>query len=277
MAEPAARVTLARVAGAFLRRELAVMASYRLFVIFKLLAVVVTVAMVAFMASFVHAGGSLPPARYGAAGYLGFWLLGICVADLFQTAISALAQHIRAAQLEGTLEAMLATPAPTAWIVLSAPLTEILFALLRVAVYLGSGLCFGASLGQADVVAFLVTLAAALVAFAALGLLGGALTMTLRRTDPITGLVSVAALLLGGVLFPVDILPPVLRVLAFALPLGPALEGLRRALFAGAPLSALGVELGTLAAFTLVVAPAAAWLFARALRRARADGSLGHY
>jgi hypothetical protein len=52
-----------------------------------------------------------------------------------------------------------------------------------------------------------------------------------------------------------------------------AVEGLRAALDG----AAVGRSLAALAIFTAACAPLAALLFARALRRARSDGSLGYY
>ena len=77
--------------------------------------------------------------------------------------------------------------------------------------------------------------------------------------------------------YPVEALPEWLRPLAHALPITPALEALRAALFQGASLGALRDQLMALAAFAFLLGPLAAWLFARTLRRARIDGSLGLY
>jgi ABC-2 type transport system permease protein len=267
----------ARVAGAFLRRDLAVAASYRLSLVLRVGAAVVTLATLALLARFVGTSGA-GVGRYGEAGYLGFWLVGLAIAELFRVLSTTLGRKIREAQLEGTLEATLSTPAPTPHILLATPLAEVLLGLLGMVFLLGAGApLLGVSFGPVNIPSLLLVFVLAVLAFSALGLLGGALTMLLRRTDPVTALVGVAAMLVGGVLFPVDVMPAPLPQLSYALPLAPALEGLRRALFSASPPGDLGPELAALGLFAAVVGPAAALLFRHALRRARADGSLNHY
>ena len=73
--------------------------------------------------------------RYG-GNYLGFMVLGLLAAEFQQVGVSGLAQRIRMAQMMGTLEAELATPAPP-WMVLGAPpIYEFGAAALRSTAYL---------------------------------------------------------------------------------------------------------------------------------------------
>lgn len=281
MSEAAAvRPTLWRVAAAFLRRDLAVALSYRISFALQVAGMALALASLVYFARFIGpapAGGD-GVARYGGAGYVGFWIVGLAVADLFHAMTSALPARIRQAQVEGTLEAMLATPAPAGLVVVAAGLGDVLVALVRLAVYLVAGaLVMGVTFGPVHLGSLLLSSALSLLAFAALGLFGGAITMSLRRSDPVTTLAALASVLIGGVLYPVDVLPPLLAAAAYALPSAPALEAVRLALFTGAPPAALGRELLALGAFTVVVGPLGALWFARALRRAREDGSLGQY
>jgi ABC-2 type transport system permease protein len=270
--------TLGAVAWAFLRRELAIAASYRLTFAMRGLAILVSCVALAFTAQFVGAseGGAIE--RYGAAGYLGFWVVGVVVADVFYSTATALAASIRQAQLEGTLDAMLAAPAPTAYVVLCAPVGQVVVAVLRSALTLGvAALLFGLDFDAGGALAVAAVVALALVSFAMLGVIGGAVTMLLRRTDPITYGLSMFGAVIGGVLFPVDQLPDAVSTAAYMFPLAPALEALRLVLFAGAGLGDVRQELAVMAAFAALATVAGAWLFAHALRRARADGSLTHY
>ncbi|MFH0899776.1 MAG: ABC transporter permease [Pseudomonadota bacterium] len=276
---PSPRTTFLRVAGAFVRRDLAIQASYRFAFALRTGSALVVLASFSFLARFLSSGGvGLPVSRYGGAGFVGFWLVGLCTAEVFHTITMVLARRIRETQLEGTLEAVLATPATTWQVMLSIPLAETVIALPRILVLLLSGpLLFGVSFGPVNVLTLLVAVVLALLAFVSLGILGGAMTMCLRRVDPITALVAMSAAVVGGVLYPIDVLPPALRACAYALPLAPALEMVRQALFADASLQMVSRELVALGSFIVVVTPAGALLFGIALRRARADGSLAHY
>lgn len=275
-----------RAAAAFLRRDLAVAASYRLSFALRVASLLMALVSVAFLARFVtggEGGGGAPAtggaiARYGGAGYLGFWLIGFAVGEFFWSTMTALARRVRQAQLEGTLEAMLATPAREGVVVLAAAVPELTLAAARMALVLVAGALFtGVRFGPVHAGSLALVAGLALAAFLALCAVGGAMVMTLRRTDPVTALAGLVAAVAGGVFYPVSVLPGWLADAAYALPIAPALEGLRLAIFTGAAPGAIARELVALGGFVAVVGPLAAWLTSRALRRAREDGSLSQY
>jgi ABC-2 type transport system permease protein len=263
------------VAAAFLRRDFRVAASYRLGFVLRFLAVVAALATFGVMARFLGGGAD---EREVPGGYLGFWVTGLAVAELFHFCASAWAMRVREAQQLGTLEAVLSTPAPTSTVVLAAASFDLVVALARFVLYLAVGaIFFAVDFSRVNVVSLLVLLPLALAAFVALGFLGGAMAMALRRTDPISALAWLAAAGLGGVFYPIDALPAWVQPLSWILPVGPALEAFRAAVFAGAAPGALAAPLAALAGFTAVVGGLSAWAMAFALRRARQDGSLTLY
>jgi ABC-2 type transport system permease protein len=263
------------VLAAFLRRALLEAASARLAQLAKAAGFVAALASFLFLARLVDASQRPELKRLG--GYAGFVLLGVVAADLQRVACGALARRLREAQLQGTLEALLATPTPTWLVVAGATLPDLAAALLRALAYLALGaLLFRVPLAV-DPAAALAALAAALAAFAALGLVGGALTLALRRADPLSMALGGASMVAGGVLYPQSVLPEWLARAGRLLPIEPALEALRGALLAGDGLSAIAPSLGRLALFATCVGPLGALLFGRALARARRDGSLSSY
>ncbi len=274
MAEPAPP-SFARVAAAFLRRDLRVARSYRLSFLLRLGSVLVAIASFGAMARFLggeRQGSEIP------GGFLGFWVVGLALAEFFHVAVSAWSGRVRQAQLEGTLEAVLSTAARAGHVVLAAGLYDVLAGLGRLAIYMVVGaLVFDVDFTRANAASAALVALLALAAFVGLGVLGGALTMVLRRTDPISALAWLGAATLGGVFYPVDVLPTWAQHLSHALPIAPALTALRAALFEGATPGQLAGPLATLAVFLVLVWPAAALVFARALRRAREDGSLAQY
>ena len=70
-------------------------------------------------------------------------------------------------------------------------------------------------------------------------------------------------------------LPSGLQLVSSVLPATYALRALRRALFEGADVQALGGELATLGLFAAVLLPVSALILGEALRRAARDGTLG--
>jgi len=274
---PSAGVWFLRVLRAFVRRELVAMSGYRAALFTRVAGLVMVVGSVVFFARFVGAASNPHLASYG-GNYLGFVAIGFLAAGFQQVGVSGLASRIRMAQVMGILEAEVATPAPS-WMVLGAgPVYEITTAALRSAFYLwGASVLVDLKLARASLASLAVAIPLILAAFMGLGLLTAGTTMLVRRTNPVAVLLGSLSFLLGGVVYPVAVLPGWLRTIGNLLPLTHALEALRGALLAGAPPAALLAPLPALAAFAAVLIPTGAGVFTYALRRARIDGSLTHY
>jgi ABC-2 type transport system permease protein len=274
---PSLPVWFARVCGGFIRRELLALGGYRAAFAVRLLGLATGVGALLFLARFVGAAENPHLARYG-GNYLGFVVIGTLAATLQQVGIAGLAQRIRVAQMMGTLEAELATPAPP-WMVLgAAPIYEFGSAALRATVYLlGATVILGMHLPRANWLSLALAVPPIIGAFVGLGLLAAGSTMLIRRTNPIAMVIGSLSFFLSGVVYPVSVLPAWLVTLGQLLPLTHALAALRGALLVGAGPGALAGPLLALVLFTVVLAPLGIGIFAYALRRARIDGSLSHY
>jgi len=265
-----------RVLAAFIRRELAMAANYRLSFFFRLVVFAFGVLSLVYLSRFV--GATLNPhlTAYG-GNYLAFVALGFVVADLQQVAVRSLSERVRRGQIFGTLEAELAAPAPP-WMALGAgPVYEMGVATLRALVYiLGAWLFFDVRFAPVHWPSLLLGVLLIFSAFSGLGLLTAATTMLVRRTNPVALLLGAVSWLLSGIVYPASVLPPSLHLLAQLLPLTHALEVLRGVLLRGATVHELAGSLLALALFALVLSVAGLGTFVYALRRARIDGSLTH-
>ena len=230
-----------------------------------------------FLSRFVGAAVNPHLAGYG-GNYLGFMVLGLLAAEFQQVGVSGLAQRIRMSQMMGTLEAEIATPAPS-WMVLGAPpIYEFGIAALRSAAYLiGAALLLGLDLARANWLSLALAVPLVVAAFSGLGLLAAGTTMLVRRMNPVAMVIGSLSFFLSGVLYPVSVLPEWLRAIGRLLPLTHALAVLRGALLVGASPAALADSFGALIVFAGLLAPVGTAVFAFALRRARIDGSLSHY
>ena len=266
-----------RVLFAFARREARTLAGYRVAFLVRGMAFGLSVLALAFMARLIGASTNTHLAPYG-GDYLAFAVVGFVVMDFQQVGVSNLSLRVRAAQVQGFLEAEMATPAP-AWIVLGVgPVYEFGLAVLRATLYVSLAiLVFGVRFPHAHLMSVVVGAPLVMSAFVGLGLLSAALTMLVRRTNPVAALLGSASLLLSGVAYPVSVLPGWLRLVGRLLPLTHALELVRGSLLRGASLSELWPSIAILAGFAGILVPAGVALFVFALRRARMDGSLGHY
>jgi ABC-2 type transport system permease protein len=258
-------------------RELREAASYKIAFALQSGGLFLGIAALYYLARFVAPAAGPQLAPYG-ANYLGFVLLGFVLTELQQVAIGSFARRIRASQVQGTLEAMLATPARPRQVLLAAPIGDFLEAVLRGLAYLLlAWLGFGVHLGGARVLPALVAMALGMGSFVGLGLLAAAGTMVLRKEEPIGWAMSGLSVLVGGVIYPTAVLPGWLRSFGAGLPITHTLEAVRRALLGGAGFVELARTLTLLGVFFAVLAPAGLWAFSAALRRARTDGSLTHY
>lgn len=268
---------LLTVARAFIRRGIQEDASYRLAFLMRLVAVSFSLTSFFFLSRFVNMGRSPLLSPYG-GNYLAFSLVGLVLLNLQYTTVAAYAQSIRDAQNQGTFEGMMATPTPGWMILICAPLYRFLSSFLWAAIYLlVGGIFFGVAFREANLLSVLVTVPLCLLAFASLGFIGAALTMLLRRNDPISFFLGGVSALFGGVLYPTAVLPSWMQTLGKILPITHALDLVRRAVFKGATLADLAAPLGGLTLFCAVMLPLGLLAFGATLRRARHDGSLNHY
>ena len=266
-----------RVLAAFIRRELAALGGYRTAFFIRLFGFGLAAGSLLFLSRFVGAAVNPHLAAYR-GNYLGFVVIGFLGTEFQQVGVSGLAQRIRVAQMMGTLEAEVATPAAP-WMVLGAPpVYEFAVSSLRSAAYLvGAKLLLGLDLSRVNWASLIVAIPLIIAAFSGLGLLAAASTMLVRRMNPVSMVIGSLSFFLSGVMYPVTVLPGWLRTVGRILPLTHALAVLRGALLVGAGPGDLRDSFVTLLIFAGVLAPVGAVLFAYALKRARVDGSLSHY
>lgn len=267
---------MVRLAWAFIRRDCLLAISYRSAFAMQILGMILIVPVL-FYLSRVFA--SAEPSSLGVyrEQYFPFLLLGMAFQDYMTFSQSVFNTSIREHQLMGTLEVVLLSPTPVALILLCSSLWSYIIASMRFGLYLLLGMAYGLDLSQMNLVSFGLVTSVAVVSFAALGMLTGALTLLIKRGEAITMLITGATVTLSGVLYPVSVLPPSLQVAAQALPFTHALSGVRQAILKGAGLGALLPELGVLASFAVVLFPLGLWAFTLATRRAKVTGTLGQY
>lgn len=138
---------------------------------------------------------------------------------------------------------------------------------IDVVIWLAAAWLCGVSLAQANFIGATVVFAAGAVAMAGFGFVSAAFAVVFKRGDPVLWLFGAMSFLLGGVLYPTDILPPVLAALSQALPATHALNAMRAVLLDGASLREVAPQLASLVAFGVI---------GGAIQMARERGSLGH-
>jgi ABC-2 type transport system permease protein len=148
---------------------------------------------------------------------------------------------------QGTFRRLLAMPVSKTAIVGGKLLSTLLIGLIQVAILFGVGvLVFHMDLGREYL--GLALLSIALVACAvSIGLAAS----TTQIGGVLVPMLIVAALL-GGCMFPIDLMPPFLRVVSYAVPHRWALHGFQNLIVRGQGLLQVLPQIGVLLAFTLV-------------------------
>jgi ABC-2 type transport system permease protein len=206
--------------------------------------------------------------------YFSFVMVGIATANVLQAGLQNFSENIRKFMAEGSLEAMFTSPTPHYKLILYSSSWPFAYAILKTALqFLVAWLAFGFTLKRINVWSTLLSTSLSLVLFIAIGVISASALIVLKRGDPVNWLVIQLSHIFGGILFPVQLLPGWAQVIAWLFPVRCALESMRSAMLAGAPISAMKQDLLILSALTLVLSAAsvaACTLFVNSSRRSGA-------
>ncbi len=262
---------------AFLKRDFLIAISYRLKFLLQIAGILISALMFFFLSKLIGAGIENQLAPYS-GDYFAFVLIGVAFTDYLAISLGSFAGEIRNAQLLGTLEALLVTPTSVPTILFSSCLYNFSFTSLRVFLYLAAGvLIFGLKLNITSPFAFFMIFGLTILAFSGIGLISAAFIIVFKQGSPISWAISTASGLLGGVLYPVSILPSWLEPYAYLLPITHALEAIRQILLNGATFQNVIHEAQILLIFTVLLLPLGLSAFGYGLKIARKEGSLVHY
>lgn len=260
---------------AFFTRDRRIETSYRAGLILRLASAFATVMVFFFLSRTFDAAA--PGLTGVGTSYFGFVLLGIVAQEFLSQGIGAFGGNLRESQTTGTLELMLLGPSRLITLLLSSTLWLQASAVLGATTYLVFGVLLGVDLSRADWLTALLGLAIMVVGITGMGFLAGAVVLVVKRGNPLGWALRGASVVLGGTLYPIDVLPVPLQVLGQALPITNGLIVIRGALLEGRGATELVGPLvlcALVSAAFLVVGLAAC---EAAIRHARSDGSLAQY
>jgi ABC-2 type transport system permease protein len=263
--------------AAFLIRDFRVEISYPMAFLWRWGSILFNLVIFYFLGRLVGAAAAPYLAPYGGQ-YFPFAVVGLALAAFQEVGLMAVSQTISYGMYTGTLEVMLLSPTSLSTIIFSSVLYQFFSALITILVYLAFSVgFFGVSLGQTNLAAAMVLLFLALTAHLPLGILSASFMLVFKRGDPLTMMLGQLTILLGGVYFPVQVLPLWLQAVSWFIPFTHALEGLRQAVLMGRGLAALLPQITVLLAFTLVLMPLSLAAFAWAIRQAKRLGTLSQF
>jgi ABC-2 type transport system permease protein len=259
---------------AFVARELATYASYKAKVALGLASLAVSLVTFSFVGKVVAGAGSGFVEQNGMS-YTSFALIGIFVHSIAGSGLHSFKAAVRREQLQGTLELMLATRLPSSVLVFLAGAGDLVVTVLGGTLLMA---CAAALIGLKLSVSPESVAAALLylVVMCGIGMASAGIIIVSKEGEPVSWAVGAASGLLGGVYFPVPMLPGWLQGASRVLPTTHALTLARYGSQGSAGFGAAG-SLGFLAAAALASLAVGLTVLEWGCRRARSSGILSHY
>ena len=262
---------------AFLWRDFINEASYKFAFFLQLVGILVSMITYFFLSRLLGDIGVSYLKPYG-GNYFSFILIGVAFFSYLRISIDGISKSIREGQVLGTLEALLVTQTGIPTIIISSSLYSFIFASFKVAVYLLLGVfVFGVNMGNANFAGALLILFLTIISFSSFGILSASFVMVLKRGDPISSIFTSVSGILGGLYYPVSVLPGWLQKLSHLLPVTYSLDGMRLALLQGYSIRALLPNIVALILFSIIMLPLSIFIFGYAVKRAKIDGTLTQY
>jgi ABC-2 type transport system permease protein len=269
-------LTLRKLALLF-RRDLAVARSYRVAFLIEIFQALFGAAGFYFLSQFVQSPSlqkSLPPGTT----YFSFALVGIAFFDYLSVGLITFDESLQEARQNGTLENLLVTQTSLTVILAGSGLYPFALMSLRTGIYIAWGaILFGFPLRGANWPGAVLVLAASVLAFSGLGILSASYLLVFKRGNPVNWAVLGLSSVVGGMMYPISVLPVWLQYVARLTPVTYSLEGMRAAILGHASLRELLPSIGALLLFAAVLLPVSFAVFSWALRRTKITGTLTHF
>ena len=228
---------------------------------------------------------------YGVAGALSITLIGADQGDrrlLLSLMIGAIfwnylgllfeiiADTIQWERWEGTLEYTMMAPVRRYSHLLGMAVYAVLYALVYTSfILVVLILFFGLDLTGADFTTAAVFMVIGSLSFIGIGFMAAILPLIyVERGSQMTFVLQSLLLLVSGVYYSVDVLPGWMQVISRFSPATYVLDGVRRGLIEGAPVSALLHDVWPLVVMAVIFIPVGAWAFGVAERYAKRTGKL---
>jgi ABC-2 type transport system permease protein len=273
---PQFALTLRKLALLF-RRDLAVARSYRAAFLIEIFQALFGSAGFYFLSRFVQSPTlerSLPPGT----NYFSFALVGIAFFDYLSVGLSTFDASLQEARQNGTLENLLVTQTSLSVILAGSSLYPFVLMSLRTAIYIGWGaVLFGFPLQGANWLGALLVLGASVLAFSGLGVLSASYLLIFKRGNPVNWAILGLSTVVGGMMYPISVLPVWLQYVARLIPVTYSLEGMRAAILGHASTRELLPPIAVLLLFAVLLLPISFAIFSWALRRTKITGTLTHF
>lgn len=257
---------------AVLKRDLSVYLSYRVRFASQLLTSVFSLTLFYYVSRLVHVSGFPSPESYFA-----FVVVGIALVSVLYSCFSV-SELVRQELVAGTFERLMLSPFGPIRSMVAMSLFPLLYSFVLAALTLGIGwIVFGLQLHWSTVPLSVPAMALALLAFLPFGLIFAALTIATKQGSVGTSWVIALISIVGGLYFPVSLLPGWAQTAAELQPFTAATEVLRHLLVNSPQQTSIGTALAKLAGFAAVLLPLSLIAVQQAIRFGQRRGTIIEY
>jgi len=257
--------------AATVKRDAAVFLSYRTRFVTQILAMLITITMFYYVSKLVRPGVVGPDGKYFAYVVVGIVALAVLTAALNT------AQLIRMELLAGTFERIVISPIGPVGGVVALMAFPVLYAIgLAGVMLIVAASVFGFPIHLAGVPAALVVSAVAASAFTCIGILFAAGVLAFKAAMSPTWVIA-AFSILGGIYFPLRLIPGWIRWFSDVQPFTPAVDLLRHLLLGTPAVQPVEAEMLKLLGFTVLLMPVAVMVLTLAVSTSRRRGTLIEY
>lgn len=257
---------------AVLRRDLHVYLSYRTRLVSQLLTALFSLTLFYYVSRLVHVNG------FGShASYFGFVVVGIALVSVLYSCFS-IPELVRQELIAGTFDRLLLSPFGAIRSVVAMTLFPMIYSFALAALTLGLGcLLFGLHLHWPTVPLAIPVMLLVLLAFLPFGMLFASLTVLIKQGNVGTSWVIALLSIVGGLYFPVSLLPGWLQTIAKLQPFTAATDLLRHLLVNSSLGESPRTSLLKLVAFAAVLMPASIVVLAKAIAAGQRRGTIIEY
>jgi len=258
--------------GAIFRRDLILFFSYRAQFASQLLAPLFSLVVFYYIGQLLTANTLHSP-----GGYFGFVVIGLVIVQILTISIGIMPVTVRQELVSGTIERSLVSAHGPVNGIFGSMLFPLVNALLSGTLMLIlSAVIFGLPVQSTAALAIPVALLGTL-AFTPFAILLVAMVMAFKQISSASGFIVTAVAIVGGLYFPIALLPDWIRWASDVQPFTPATDLLRHLLVGTPLLHPAAVEVFKLVAFALVLFPASIFALRKAIRYGQRTGTIAEY
>jgi ABC-2 type transport system permease protein len=262
---------------AFLKKDFLNESSYKLAFLFNLFAVFFSL-LAYFFIDKLFGQKIVGHLQEFGVNYFSYVLLGMAFFSYIGVGMGSFAHQIRSEQIQGTLEAILLSPTGIPTILFSLAVWNFILATCDMLIYILLGIfLFKINFANVNLFSAFVILLLVITSFSGLGILSAGFILVFKRANHVSWVIANLEGLIGGVYFPITVLPAWLQHLAQFFPITYAIRAIQLAVYRGYSVIQLAKEIGFLLFFSLLLLPASLLSFKYALNKIRRQGSISQY